>query len=302
MSPARICSDPARPAPAPARRPPAPSAPALRPLLQRLALLLLLALATALVPTLAHAQDFPALTGRVVDGANLLDPAGEQALDARLAALEKDTGRQLVVATIPDLQGRDIADYGYRLGRVWGIGAKGRNDGALLIVAPNERRVRIEVGYGLEGVLTDATSALIIANAITPRFKAGDFPGGITAGVEEIGALLKLTPEEAKARAAAMAAEADRQEGSSDVMSAVIVLLFVGLFVVLPLVSRARGGKRYGGGGIGAAPIILWGPGLGGGRDDDHGGGFGGFGGGGSGGGFSGGGGSFGGGGASGGW
>ncbi|HEX7820223.1 MAG TPA: TPM domain-containing protein [Sphingobium sp.] len=260
----------------------------------------------ALVPALASAQDFPKLTGRVVDGANLLDPAAEQALDAKLVALEKDTGRQLAVATIPDLQGRDISDYGYRLGRAWGIGAKGKNDGALLLVAPNERRVRIEVGYGLEGVLTDATSALIIANAITPRFKAGDYPGGINAGVDEIGALLKLTPEEAKARAAAMAAEAARQQEGSGWMSAIVVLVFVGFFVVLPLVNRARGGgRRYGSGagsGLGGiAPIILWGPGLGGGgRDDDHWGG-GGFGGGG-GGGFSGGGGSFGGGGASGGW
>ncbi len=271
---------------------------ALRHLILSLALLCM----GAIAPLTAHAQDFPKLTGRVVDGANLLDPAAEQALDAKLAALEKGTGRQLVVATIPDLQGRDISDYGYRLGRAWGIGAKGKNDGALLLVAPNDRRVRIEVGYGLEGMLTDATSALIIANAITPRFKAGDFPGGINAGVDEIGALLKLTPEEAKARAAAMAAQAQEEQQGSGWMSAIVVLVFVGFFVVLPLINRARGGgRRYGGGLGGVAPIILWGPGLGGGgRDDDHWGG-GGFGGGGLGG-FSGGGGSFGGGGASGGW
>lgn len=266
---------------------------ALRHFIVRLLLLCVIAL-----PGLASAQQFPKLTGRVVDDAHLLDPAGEQALDAKLAALEKDTGRQLVVATIPDLQGRDISDYGYRLGRAWGIGAKGKNDGALLIVAPKERRVRIEVGYGLEGVLTDATSALIIANAITPRFKGGDFPGGISAGVDQIGALLKLSPEEARARTAAMEAQAAQEQQGSGVMSAIVVLVFVGFFVVLPLVSRARGGRRYG--GMGGAPIILWGPGIGGGRDDDHWGG-GGFGGGG-GGGFSGGGGSFGGGGASGGW
>jgi uncharacterized protein len=270
---------------------------ALRHIMLRLALLCLLALA----PSFASAQVFPKLTGRVVDLANLLDPAQEQALDARLATVEKDTGRQLVVATLPDLQGRDIADYGYRLGRAWGIGSKGKNDGALLIVAPNERRVRIEVGYGLEGELTDAVSSLIIANAITPRFKAGDYPGGINAGVDEIATFLKLTPEEAKARAAAMQAQAAKEQDGGGVMSAIIVLFFVGFFVVLPLISRARGGRRYNGGLGDIAPIILWGSGIGGGRDDDHWGGGGGFGGGG-GGGFSGGGGSFGGGGASGGW
>ncbi|HEX7873995.1 MAG TPA: TPM domain-containing protein [Sphingobium sp.] len=255
-----------------------------------------------LTPGGAHAQDFPKLTGHVVDAANLLDPAQEQALDAKLAALEKDTGRQVVVATLPDLQGREIADYGYRLGRAWGIGTKGKNDGALLIVAPNERRVRIEVGYGLEGVLTDALSALIINNAITPRFKAGDYPGGINAGVEEIGALLKLTPEEAKARAAAMEAAAAKDNNDGGMAALIVILFFIGLFVVVPALFGGRGGRRYRG-GLGGAPIILWGPGLGGGNDDDRwgGGGWGG-GGGGGGGGFSGGGGSFGGGGASGGW
>jgi uncharacterized protein len=119
------------------------------------------------LPQLARAQTFPPLTGRVVDNANLLDPAQEKALSDKLAQLEKDSGRQLVVATLPDLQGYDIADYGYQLGRNWGIGAKDKNDGALLIVAPNERRVRIEVGYGLEPVLTDLSSALIINNVIT---------------------------------------------------------------------------------------------------------------------------------------
>ncbi|HTH29558.1 MAG TPA: TPM domain-containing protein, partial [Sphingobium sp.] len=147
-------------------------------------------LALLCLPALAQAQSFPPLTGRVVDAANLIDPAREQALTHKLAALEQESGRQLAVVTLPDLQGYEIADYGYRLGRAWGIGTKEKNDGALLIVAPNERRVRIEVGYGLEGILTDAMSALIINNAIVPRFKAGDYPGGIEAGVNEMIALL----------------------------------------------------------------------------------------------------------------
>ncbi|KEY97607.1 methanol dehydrogenase, partial [Sphingomonas sp. BHC-A] len=133
---------------------------------------------TGIAPS-AQAQTFPKLTGRVVDDAALLSPQQEQALTDKLAALERQSGRQLVVATLPDLQGYDISDYGYRLGRAWGIGDKEKNEGALLIVAPNERKVRIEVGYGLEGIMTDALSSQIIRNAITPRFKAGDLPGGI---------------------------------------------------------------------------------------------------------------------------
>ena len=121
--------------------------------------LILLAL-LAFMPA-AQAQSFPKLTGRVVDDAALLSPAQEQGLTGKLAALETQSGRQLVVATIPDLQGYDIADYGYRLGRAWGIGEKAKNDGALLIVAPNERKIRVEVGYGLEGLLTDAQSAAL---------------------------------------------------------------------------------------------------------------------------------------------
>ena len=102
-------------------------------------------------------------------------------IDSKLAALEAKTTDQLVVVTLNSLQGYDIADYGYQLGRAWGIGQKGKNNGVLLIVAPNEHDVRIEVGYGLEGDLTDAVSRLIIENAILPRFRAGDYPGGIAA-------------------------------------------------------------------------------------------------------------------------
>lgn len=223
--------------------------------------LLMLWLALLCLPVLAHAQTFPPLTGRVVDNANLLDPAQEQALTAKLAQLEKDTGHQLVVATLPDLQGRDIADYGYRLGRTWGIGSKETKDGALLIVAPTERRVRIEVGYGLEGVLTDAMSSLIIANAITPRFKAGDYPGGIDAGVNEIAALLKLTPEEAKARAAAMEEKAREAKANDNIIGILFFAGFVFFIFVLPmLLGGRRRGRRYSGG---IAPIILWGPGTG---------------------------------------
>jgi uncharacterized protein len=129
---------------------------------------------------------FPALTGRVVDEAHILDANTQATIERKLADLEAKTGRQLVVVTLNSLQGYEIEDYGYRLGRAWGIGQKGSNTGALLIVVPNEHRVRIEVGYGLEGTLTDAVSRLIIENTILPRFRVNDFAGGIQRGVDDI--------------------------------------------------------------------------------------------------------------------
>lgn len=158
--------------------------------MRRLLHLALLLLASA---TLVHAAtpDFPALTGRVVDGAGLLSERDEQELDTALARFEQTSGGdQLVVATLPSLQGLTIEEFGYQLGRHWGIGQAGEDNGALLIVAPEEREVRIEVGYGLEGELTDALSRTIIESAILPHFRQGDFAAGIKAGVAGmIGAL-----------------------------------------------------------------------------------------------------------------
>jgi uncharacterized protein len=134
---------------------------------------------------------FPALTGRVVDQANLLSPADEQRLSATSEAVERAVGAQFVIVTLRDLQGRTIEDYGVQLGRTWGIGSGARNDGILLIVAPNERRVRIEVGYGLERRVTDPFAARAIRERILPRFSEGDYPGGIIAGSEAIAARLR---------------------------------------------------------------------------------------------------------------
>ncbi|MDI1294389.1 MAG: TPM domain-containing protein, partial [bacterium] len=187
---------------------------------------LILVLLLLVFAPVAQAQTFPKLTGRVVDDAALLSPAQEQALTAKLAALETQSGRQLVVATLPDLQGYDIADFGYRLGRAWGIGDKAKNNGALLIVAPSERKIRIEVGYGLEGIMTDALSSQIIRNTIAPRFKAGDMPGGIDAGVDAIGKLMTLPPDEARALAAAAASEA---RSSSSGGGGSVMLIFWGI-------------------------------------------------------------------------
>jgi uncharacterized protein len=247
----------------------------------------------------AAAQKFPPLTGRVVDAANLLSPEQEQALTQKLEALEHGSSRQLVVATVPDLQGYPVEDFGYKLGRAWGLGQKGANNGALLLVAPKEHKVRIEAGYGLEPILTDAFDKDLIDEKIVPAFKSGDYPGGINAGVDALIQQLQAPPEQAEKRAMAAGQkvhQARRQSGSF------VPLIFWGVFIfffILPMFRKRRKtyGRRYG-----RTPgVFLWGPGFGGGWGSGGGSGGGGWGGGG-GGGFSGGGGSFGGGGASGSW
>jgi uncharacterized protein len=247
-------------------------------------------------PALAQsAPPFPPLTGRVVDRADLLSAGTEAALTTKLEALERDTTDQVVVVTVPDLQGREIEDYGYQLGRAWGIGQSGKNNGVILLIARDERRVRIEVGYGLEPVLTDALSALIIHNEILPALREGSYDRGVTRGVDAIDAQLRLDPAEAAARAAT----AERPASSLPIGPAVLIAV-VFLFLALGLIgSVGRRGRYRRGNGV--APILIWAASeaL---RNSGRGGGGGGWGGGGGGGGFGGGGGSFGGGGASGGW
>lgn len=258
----------------------------------------ILALCALLAGPQAVAQDttgpqFPKLTGRVVDAAKIIPDAEEARLTQKLEALEKQSRRQLVVATVPSLNGYEISDYGYQLGRAWGIGQKDANNGTILLVAPNERKVRIEVGYGLEPILTDGMSFLIINGQILPRFKAGDMPGGIEAGTDAIIKQLTLPPEQAQKIAAQ--ADAQRSGGSDDIsFGTVIFILVIIFFFVLPILRSFSGGGRRRRTGFGG-PIIWMPGGFGGG--DGGGGGWGG-----GGGGFSGGGGSFGGGGASGSW
>ncbi|HBP46675.1 MULTISPECIES: TPM domain-containing protein [Pseudomonas] len=239
-----------------------------------LGLLLWLFIATA------QALTFPALSGRVVDEGQMLTPATREQLTQSLQAHEKATGEQVVVVTVPDLQGMPIEDYGYQLGRAWGIGQKDKNNGALLIVARDDRKLRIEVGYGLEDRLTDAQASVIINQIITPAFKAGDYNQGISDGVGAILQVLGGTP-------LAEPAYASSQGDGSDFMAehpGGVMLLFI-LFVLVVAACQFYGICNSGGSG--------------GSRSGGFGGG--GFGGGG-GGGFRGGGGSFGGGGASGGW
>ncbi|RST32272.1 TPM domain-containing protein [Sphingomonas ginkgonis] len=265
---------------------------------------MVLVLLALFVATFAAAQTFPKLTGRVVDEAHLLRPEQVMDISSKSAALEAQSGgRQLVVATVPDLQGQVISDYAYNLGRAWGIGQKGKDDGVILLVAPKERKVWIATGYGAGAYMTDAVSGEIIREKILPRFRAGDMGGGIVDGATEIARVMSLPPDQAQAQAAqAGQRSASRNQESAGLMP-VLFWIFIILFVIIPLVRRL-GGRRYRRGGGWGGPIILWGPGTGGSSSSTWGGGSswgsgGGFGGGG---GFSGGGGSFGGGGAGGSW
>lgn len=252
----------------------------------------------------AASPKFPALTGRVVDDAKVLSPATEASLSDKLEGLEKQTGRQVVVATVPSLQGYEIEDFGYQLGRAWAIGDKTKDDGVVFLVAPSEHKVRIEVGYGLEPELTDALSNVILQTKVLPKFKSGDIEAGVVGGTEAIVEQLALPDDQAKANVAAVAAKpANRSPGAFPG-----VIVFIIFIVIITLISRGRSG-RGGGGGLGSAlPWLLLGAlnsrggGGGGGGGWSSGGGGGGWSSGGGGGGFSGGGGSFGGGGSSGSW
>lgn len=223
--------------------------------------------------TVVAALDFPALTGRVVDRANLLSPDLESRIETQLEQHERATSNQVVVVTLPSLQGTTIEDYGYQLGRHWAIGQAERNNGVLLIVAPNQRKVRIEVGYGLEGALPDAISKAIIEQEILPAFRDNDFPKGIATGVDAILAAIAGTYEPQP--------EAAQKKGNR------IGLVIAFLFVVVTVLKFFLGDKF-------PVDIYVGGYRIGGGSGRGSSGG--------SGGGFSGGGGSFGGGGSSGGW
>lgn len=258
-----------------------------------LALLVLLGSATA---ALAQPK-FPPLTGRVVDNANMLSPATEQQLTDKLAQLETQTGRQMVVATVPDLQGYEIEEYGYQLGRKWQIGRKGEDDGVVFLVAPSERKVRIEVGYGLEGILTDALSSVILQQRVLPYFREGQMEQGVVSGVDAVVEQLALPEDEARARVAQAAQQPVRSSGGGPSIPLIFVILIVFWVLSGILGMFGRGRRRRSSGLWWLLPMILS---SGGSRH--RGGGWGGGGGGWGGGGFSGGGGSFGGGGSSGSW
>jgi uncharacterized protein len=243
----------------------------------------LLLFAAAAVPdwAVAATPNFPVLSGRVVDEAGILDAATIQNLTGMLEKHEQATGEQVVVVTLKSLGGYAIEDFGYQLGRKWGIGQKGKNTGAMLIVVPSEHKVRIEVGYGLEGKLTDAISRTIIEGDILPNFRRGDYNAGVLAGTGSILSVLgggSVTGTEAETSSGSPSAVGVDSGWS---FPAIMMIFFIFIFIRNLFRPRSgiyrRVGRSYGYGGFGGG---------------DSGGG----------GGFSGGGGSFGGGGASGSW
>ena len=250
--------------------------------LRVLAAALALALLAALAVGSSRAADPPALTGRVVDDAHVLSAGARATLEGKLADLENKSGIQLVVATVPSLDGQAIEPYANTLFRAWKLGEAKKNNGVLFLVAPDEHRVRIEVGYGLEGTLTDATSAIIIANAAAPRFKAGDFDGGVTRAVEDIVTVLTTDSADWQKKPEL------RAEDNASSLDAIAPLLFILFILFIFSMMRVRGAGLLGNAVILSSVVGRGGRSFGGG---DFGGG-----------GFSGGGGSSGGGGASGSW
>lgn len=256
-----------------------------------------LAMSLLLWSALAHAALPARPTSPVYDGAQIIPDETEALIDAKLRALIKETGKTVIVATVPSLDGLEVEEYAVRLFETWGVGDAVKDEGALIIVALNERRSRIEVGLGSEAVLPDALTGRIIQQQMIPRFKAGDFGGGIAATADAVSEQLKREPTDAQAVAAA-AERAERQTRSKDEggdFTMVIFWLFVFFFFILPLLrSFARGGRKYRGkdrdddddddnwGG----PVIIWGGsgsnwgGSSGSSWGSGGGGFGGFGGG----------------------
>src|SRR3954465_2253681 len=191
-------------------------------------------------PLAAWSQSFPALTGRVVDAANILQPDQRAALDAKLKAHEDRTSDQVVVATAPTLGDLTIEDYANRLLRQWKLGQAGKNNGVLFLVAPRDRKVRIEVGYGLEGSLTDALSKIIITTAVAPRFQQNDFAGGLNAGVDAILSILTGDAEEWQRRAEV------REDPRTPIDPFMTILIFFAILYVISRFMRAGGGNsRY---------------------------------------------------------
>ncbi|WP_244480684.1 TPM domain-containing protein [Mesorhizobium sp. Root157] len=201
------------------------------------------------LPLAALAASLPTLTGRVVDDAGMIDAATEVLLTQKLAEFEAKGSDQIVVATIPSLDGEAIEPYSNRLFRAWNLGQAGEDNGVLVLVARDDRKMRIEVGYGLEGTLTDLHSKLIIENDMVPAFRAGDFSGGIEKAVDDIIMVLEGNPEELEARGAR------NQDTSMDIddwipviFITIWVILFFGGFamaILPPIFGQKIGPRRY---------------------------------------------------------
>lgn len=265
------------------------------------------ALVLALLASPALAQDYPAAPdGPILDAADIIPADQEAALDLQLRDYNEQTGRAVIVATVASMDGADVDSYSRGLAEFWNIGGAETEEGVLLFVARDDRKMAIKTARGLDDRLTDISAGRIIRNTMRPAFRAGDFGGGITQAVDEIIERLDLSPADARAIAEAeAAAEAQREEEGGFPIGTIIWLVFILFFFILPMFSRGRS-RRYRRGGVGGVvgDIILWeaGKAVARGLSDSGSSGWGGGGGGGGFGGFGGGGGGFGGGGASGGW
>jgi len=197
--------------------------------------------------------NFPSLTGRVVDSANILDAATHAQLSSELEAHEATSSNQIVVATVGSLEGYDIADYGVQLARHWGIGTHEKSNGVLVLVAPNERKVRIEVGYGLEGALPDGLAGDIIRKRILPSFRENDYPAGIKAGVSSVIAAVdgeyEYTPS-------------SRTSDKSSGLHALVPIIFIGIIFISEIARRKFNNRRVAraampGGFVGMMVLII---------------------------------------------
>lgn len=219
-----------------------------RPTFARLPGFIALVLTAVLLVVVAVAAELPALTGRVVDNAGIINAEAERTLTERLAAFERESSDQIVVATISSLNGEAIEPYANRLFRTWELGQAGENNGVLLLVALNDRKMRIEVGYGLEGTLTDLHSKLIIENTLVPAFRAGDFSGGIAKAIDDVIMVLQGNAAELEARA-----RRNRETGSDVDWPAVLFFIVWGAFffggfamaILPPIFGRKIGPGRY---------------------------------------------------------
>src|SRR5262245_30888634 len=210
------------------------------------ALLIGLAFFSALeAPSLVLALDVPPLRGRINDYAGLIPADRARALEERLARFESETGHQIALLTVPSLEGDSLEDFGIRVAEAWKIGKKGFDNGAILLIVRDERKLRIEVGYGLEGVLPDAIASRIIREVIVPRFRENDYPGGIEAGVD---AILQVTKGEPIPQTARQVAKAGVSRGSS-LLAALTMTAILALFIGMTqrrLIGGACGGAAAG--------------------------------------------------------
>jgi uncharacterized protein len=208
---------------------------------------------TVLLATPAAALDVPPLVGQVVDQARVLPPSTVESISGQLAAHETKSSNQVAVLIVPTLDGDTIEEFSHRVATAWKLGQKGTDNGVLLLVAIQERKVRIEVGYGLEGALTDIRSAQIIRNEIVPRFRAGDIPGGVTAGVDAILKTIEGTYQ---------ASENTAPRQDNDVIGQVVTAVIVGLLVGLVFTNLHRFIGPVAGAGIATLLAPWWVPAL----------------------------------------